>query len=77
MSRPSVRAIAEAVAKAEAGVDYSAKNGAVCPWCKARTRIVKTMPWDGDLRVRYHKCDQRGCVLSSINQTVKSVQVDN
>ena len=68
--------VVQAVESAAAGVDYSARLGARCPWCGARTKIYKTLPWVGDVRVRYHRCPNSGCILSDMGTTVKSVQVD-
>lgn len=79
MSRRKVAAaaIALAIEKAKAGVDYSPRTGATCPWCGAeRMRTVTTRPWEGDARVRFHLCSNPRCLLASLGQRVKSVEVD-
>lgn len=61
---------------AESGVDYRPRTGALCPCCGEPAKIVATRPWDGDTRIRYHRCQTADCLLASINQSIKSVQVD-
>jgi len=63
-------------AAAESGVDYSPRTGALCPGCGQRTRPHKTLPWDGNIRIRYHRCDAEGCLLAAMGQSFKSVEVD-
>ncbi|SDP85099.1 hypothetical protein [Desulforhopalus singaporensis] len=78
MARQSavVGRIAAARQQAQGGVDYSPKNGARCPWCDQRAKIYKTTPWEDNVRVRYHRCIEPGCALSSMGVTIKSVEVD-
>lgn len=64
------------IAKAEAGVDFSPRTGAQCPGCGRTARIYKTMPWDGPVRVRYHRCSNPACLLATVARSIKSVQVD-
>ncbi len=77
MNQVALGKIAKAKQLAENGVDYSAKHGALCPWCNKKTRIYRTMPWDGQVRVRYHKCERNGCVVHTLRVSIKSIQVDN
>lgn len=65
-----------AVRQAENGVDYSARHGAVCPWCGRRTMVYKTMPWDDNTRIRYHRCTNAKCILVAMSKTIKSVEID-
>lgn len=66
-----------AIAKARAGVDYSPKTGATCPWCEAKNLPVRnTKPWDGPARVRFHVCVASACPLCQLGQSIKSVEVD-
>lgn len=76
MSKKAVAAaIAAAIAKAQAGVDYSPRTGATCPSCGAiRLRVVTTRPWDGEARVRFHKCLSKGCLLETLRISVKSIE---
>lgn len=64
------------IAQAEAGVDFSPRTGAKCPCCGRTARIYKTMPWDGTVRVRYHRCNNPSCLLAAVVRSIKSVQVD-
>lgn len=76
MTTPIAAHLATLKKAAEAGVDYSPRTGVLCPACGSRSKPYKTMPWDGNTRIRYHKCQQKGCILATINQTIKSVEVD-
>jgi hypothetical protein len=76
MARPTISKIIKARDLAAAGVDYSARFGAICPWCGKKTKIIRTMPWDDTLRIRYHRCQGKGCVLANLGTTIKSVEVD-
>jgi hypothetical protein len=62
--------------QAEGGVDYRPRTGALCPSCGKPAKITHTRPWDGETRIRYHRCQTPGCILASINQSIKSVEVD-
>ena len=64
------------VATASAGVDYSHRHGATCPGCGERARIVKTLPWEGSTRIRYHRCENQRCLLCAARATIKSVEED-
>lgn len=75
-NRAVVRLIAHSSQQARDGVDYSPRSGARCPHCGARAKIYKTTPWEGALRVRYHRCHSRGCALAVLGVTIKSVEVD-
>jgi len=76
MGKETLALIAEARRKAESGVDYSPRFGAVCPVCgKAKIPIVTSRPWRDNLKTRYHKCDSEKCLLKTMNLTVKSIEV--
>ena len=68
--------IAGYVHAAQSGVDFSPKNGALCPACAKRAKIYSTKPWEGNLRVRYHRCENERCLLCRIGATIKSVEMD-
>jgi hypothetical protein len=68
--------IAMAIETASAGVDYSPRTGATCPWCGRRSRIYKTMPWEDTTRIRYHQCENHACVMASMRISIKSIEVD-
>lgn len=76
MARPTISKIVKIKDLAAAGVDYSPRHGAICPWCGGRAKIIKTLPWEDKLRVRYHRCNAPGCVLASLHTTIKSVEAD-
>lgn len=70
-------AVALAKRKAEQGVDYSPRFGAVCPECgKVKLKAYKTMPWKSGMRYRYHRCDNPACLVCALGVTVKSVEMD-
>ncbi len=62
--------------KADQGVDYSPKHGALCPMCGEKARIYSTKPWDGPVRVRFHRCDNQACALASMRISIKSLEED-
>lgn len=63
------------VESARAGVVFDAREGAVCPSCGAtRLRAYRVMPWEGGIRIRYHKCGNPECVLGAIGEGIKSLQ---
>lgn len=76
MARPNLTQIAAAKREAENGVDYSPKYGALCPWCNKKAKITRTAPWDENMRVRYHRCHEHGCVIAKMEISVKSIQID-
>ncbi|BCL59953.1 hypothetical protein DGMP_06460 [Desulfomarina profundi] len=76
MARPTISKIALAKNRAANGVDYSPRLGGLCPWCGEKSRIYKTTPWEGNTRIRYHRCKNPGCVLAAMKITIKSIEVD-
>lgn len=54
------------------GVSYSRQHGVKCPGhpgqpCgRPRPKIVRTMPWDHGVRIRYHHCAWCGAAFKSI-----------
>ncbi len=76
MAKVTISRIAAVQKEASAGVDYSSRNGASCPWCGKRTKIYKTMPWEDDIRIRYHLCVNGRCALKSLGSSIKSIEVD-
>ena len=68
--------LADLIARAAAGVDYRPRTGALCPGCGRPAKIYKTLGWDGNTRVRYHKCVNPGCLLCAAGRGIKSVEVD-
>jgi len=68
--------LVEMIARAEAGVDYRPRTGALCPACGHAAKIVVTRPWVADTRIRFHKCRHPGCILASTGTSIKSVEVE-
>lgn len=77
MNNVQIMLIADAKQQAEDGVDYDAKDGALCPYCKEKVRIHVTKPWFGELRLRYHRCENPACALCILGQSIKSWQKQN
>ena len=69
--------IIKAREKAEQSVDYTPRHGAVCPECSRKNiPVVTSRPWEGDTRIRYHRCTNiEGCILAIMKTSIKSVQV--
>jgi len=44
--------------------------------CGQRLRVTVTKPWDGAARVRWHRCQNPGCVLAGMGKAVKSVEME-
>ena len=61
---------------AAGGVNYSPRQGALCPWCNNKTKIVSTRPWEDNTRIRYHRCLNTKCPISSGQVNIKSIEVD-
>ena len=76
MTRPTLKKMALARQIAANGVDFSPRTGAPCPWCSRKTKITKTMPWDENIRIRYHRCQSRKCVLAAMGISIKSIEID-
>lgn len=72
----TARIIIAAKAQAESGVDYSSRIGAPCPLCRKKTKIYRTLPWEENTRIRYHRCENGTCPLASLRVTIKSIEVD-
>ena len=65
----------KAKSEAEIGVDYYPKGGAECPFChKKKIKIVTSRKWDGNFKIRYHRCNNPRCVLSQLGVSIKSIQ---
>jgi len=63
--------------QADAGVVYSPQFGAICPACSTyRAKVVNSLPWKDNLKIRYHSCANITCTLHKLNITIKSVEVD-
>lgn len=76
MARPVMSKIALLKEEAESGVDYSPRVGALCPACKEKAKIYKTLKWEDNMRIRYHRCQKSGCFICSMGITIKSIEVD-
>jgi len=77
MTQTQRNELLRAVEVARAGVEYSVQTGATCPCCgQSYARVVSTLPWEDNTRLRYHRCRNRDCVLTTMGINIKSVQVD-
>jgi len=68
--------LALSIRAAEEGVDYTARRGALCPWCGERLRVSDTKPWQGGTRIRYQRCANASCPLCVMDKGVKTVETD-
>lgn len=75
-ANPTVTKLVLARKTAAAGVDFSSRHGARCPWCHARTRIVVTKPWEDTTRIRYHRCENLECPLCTMAVGIKSIEAE-
>jgi len=56
LPKETFRKIMREVSKAKA-VDYSARDGAVCPVCGAvRCHVTRSVKWYSNVKERYHRC---------------------
>lgn len=47
------------------GLDFT-KEKMLCPLCHSELKVYKTFDWDGETRIRYHKCPACGRSFKSI-----------
>ena len=66
--------IVSAIKEAEQGVDYDRREGARCPCCGSRAKVVNTLAWAGNSRVRYHRCPNGRCPLHELERSIKSIE---
>lgn len=72
-----MRNVIAITAKAGQGVDYSPRFGALCPYCGDRAKVTTTRPWEGSVRVRYHRCMNKDtCVVAGMDINIKSIEED-
>lgn len=52
------------------GASYDRKkSGAECPNCRTeKAAVIRTLPWEGDIRIRYHHCQSCGMRFKSIEE---------
>lgn len=60
---------------AKSGVDYDARDGARCPVCGQRSKVVTSRPWQENIKVRYHVCQNEYCPFHISNTQFKSIQI--
>lgn len=71
----TIKLIAYAKQRAEDGVAYSRRLGAVCPMCgESRTYTIRSLPWTDGVKIRYHRCKNPNCLLCALQTTIKSVE---
>ncbi|UIJ38542.1 hypothetical protein LWC08_02945 [Desulfobaculum bizertense] len=50
-------------------VDWDPRRGGCCPLCGAqRCRVMSTRPWNGSVRLRWHRCPRCGHRFKSVQQ---------
>lgn len=77
MRKQVLVAVALAKSKAEQGVEYSSRLGAVCPVCGwSKMPVYCTRKWKDRIRERYHKCANPACLVCTLGLTVKSTELD-
>ncbi len=75
IDQETIRLVARAKQEAENGIVYSRRLGAVCPMCGTpRAHTVRSLPWMDGIKIRYHKCKNFGCLLCTLQVTIKSVE---
>lgn len=58
------------------GLDFT-KEKMLCPLCHSELKVYKTFDWDGETRIRYHKCPACGRSFKSIEtRTVQGARID-
>lgn len=62
------------LAKAAQGSRFRPREGALCPLCGRRAKVVGSPRWEGTLKVRYHNCTNPDCPLCRLKLGFKSVQ---
>lgn len=70
--------VTKAREKADQGIDYTPRCGAVCPECgQKRMKIMASKPWKDGVKIRYHKCGNKAgrCLLALMETSIKSVQI--
>lgn len=66
-NREAAKVTMEDVKEVLDGVTYHRIYGAECPRCKMRKAHVRnTLPWEDNLRERYHCCRRCGATFKSI-----------
>ena len=76
MNNTTMLKIAEIKDQAAAGVNYSPRTGATCPWCERKVKIYRSLPWEDATKIRYHRCENSRCPLASMRVTIKSIEID-
>lgn len=77
MTDPAIALVKRAKQRADQSVDYSPRYGAVCPVCgAANLKVITSRPWEDNIKVRFHKCRNRECLLYWKGTSIKSVQID-
>jgi hypothetical protein len=75
MQQPTEILLAVALRDAKQGVEYRPGEGAYCPWCGQKLRVMDAKRWAAKTRIRYHICANNKCPLCSIDQGIKSIEV--
>lgn len=77
MGEKNFKKILQAREIAQNGIDYSSRWGAVCPYCKTpKAKVITSKPWEENMKIRYHKCLNKECLLFKMEITIKSIEED-
>ncbi len=74
MQRSTEIMLALALRDAEKGIKYNPGDGAYCPWCGHKLRVMDTKPWNEEKRIRYQICLNSKCVLCTMDKYIKSIE---
>ena len=74
--RKAMALIKSARRKADEGVFYNARDGAICPCCgEKHLRVVTSRAWKQDRRVRFHRCSNPDCLVGQMDLSIKSIEI--
>jgi hypothetical protein len=74
MQQPTEILLALALRNAKQGIEYKPGEGAHCPWCKRRLRVMDTKTWIEKTRVRYLICVNSKCPFCTMDKLIKSIE---
>jgi ssDNA-binding Zn-finger/Zn-ribbon topoisomerase 1 len=75
MQQPTEILLALALRDAKRGIKYTPGEGAHCPWCGQKLRIMDTKPWNGTKRIRYQICVNDRCPVCTLDWWIKSFEL--
>ncbi len=77
IDRKTISLIAMAKQKANDGIEYSRRFGAVCPVCGAqKIKTIRSDPWRDGVKIRYHRCMNSHCIAAVMSIIIKSIELE-